>query len=213
VIFPQDSTTLKLKLSNSALNSLNLQLNFLIFLRPYNNYMTKWIENQSAPSPPPVTQSPSPRVERTIPINNSTPYRHPHARSADAARPPPSFQDHLRKDEEWRIGENSGRWVLPRAELSKFDGSNLRDWLEDCDYFFSLCHTPEFYKVSIVIPYLLGEAREWHIYFKLSNPDPTWPHVVEELRDRFDTDLSNHVNEFKKVHQTNIVDNYINSYE
>jgi hypothetical protein len=72
----------------------------------------KMDRNQSAPSPPPVTQSPPPRVERTIPINNSTPYQHPHARSADAARPPPSFQDHPRKDEEWCIGENSGGWFF-----------------------------------------------------------------------------------------------------
>jgi hypothetical protein len=50
-------------------------------------------------------------------------------------------------DDEGCSANPSSRWLPSRTVLSKFDGTNLVDWLENYKYFFSLSHTPEFYKM------------------------------------------------------------------
>jgi Retroviral aspartyl protease/Ty3 transposon capsid-like protein len=160
---------------------------------------------------PTATLTPS-RIEKTVPVQNSAPYRHPHAFPSD------NFKQHShpeppRRDDDWCHTDSTLRWVPPRAELTKFDGTNLIDWLDDYEYYFCTSHTPEFYKIQMVIPSLTGEAREWHRYYKLSNPDPSWPQFVAELQDRFNANLKNPVDEFKKIQQDKRVDDYINSFE
>jgi Retroviral aspartyl protease/Ty3 transposon capsid-like protein len=160
----------------------------------------------SQPSSPP----------RTVPVSMSTLYQHPNARSHDGNQPPSlsnHCQDPPRKDEDWRQHDQTFRWVPPRAELTKFDGNMLVDWLEDCEYYFTISHTPEFYKVQIVISYLVGEAREWHRYYKINTSDPSWPQFINDIRDRFNPNSKNPVDEFKKVQKTGRVDDYINSFE
>jgi Retrotransposon gag protein len=126
---------------------------------------------------------------------------------------PSSSSHHSKNDEEWRQPNSHPQWVPPCAKLTKFDCTNLVDWLDDYEYNFYHCHTPEFYKVQTVIPSLIGEAREWYRYYKLSNPDPSWSQFVDELQDRFNTNITNPVDEFKKIQQLGKVKDYINSYE
>jgi Ty3 transposon capsid-like protein len=156
------------------------------------------------------------------PINQNTdksipsPYQHPHARQSETNKPPSShsiYQDNSRKDDDWRQPDSTPHWLPPRAEMTKFDGSNLIDWLEDCEYYFHISHTPDYYKVQTVIPFLTGDAREWHRSFKLTNLDLSWSLFKNELIDRFNPDFKNHVDEFKRIQQTGKVDDYINSYE
>jgi phosphoenolpyruvate synthase/pyruvate phosphate dikinase len=110
----------------------------------------------SQPSSPPHT-------ERTVPVSTSTPYQHPNAHFHDGTRPPSlntHCQDPPRKDEDGCQHDQAFRWVPPRAELTKFDDNMLVDWLEDCEYYFTISHTPKFYKVQTVIHFLVGKARE-----------------------------------------------------
>jgi hypothetical protein len=130
--------------------------------------------HSSPTATPPISDLSPSHAERTAPMQTSTPYnRHPHAPPLDTFRQH-SHPDPLRRDDDWRQPDSSSRWVPSRAELTKFDGTNLVDWLNDCEYYFCTSQIPEFYKVQTVIPSLVGEAREWHRYFKLSNPDPSW---------------------------------------
>lgn len=61
-----------------------------------------------------------------------------------------------------------------KVGFSKFCGTGLIEWLEDCEYYFDLFQTPEMYKTRMTIPYFTGDAREWYRFFKLDNPHPPW---------------------------------------
>jgi hypothetical protein len=41
--------------------------------------------------------------------------------------------------------------------------------LEDCDFFFDVTYIPDHCRIETVISYLIGEAREWYWYYKLTN--------------------------------------------
>jgi hypothetical protein len=84
---------------------------------------------------PPNSPSPTSHMEHTIPVHTSTPYQHPYARHSDQTRQHP-VQEHPRRDDEWQTLDTNPHWLPPRTELNKFDGTDLVDWLEDCEYFF-----------------------------------------------------------------------------
>jgi hypothetical protein len=79
-----------------------------------------------------------------------------HARRSDI----PYFHDNQRREDAWSTQDNIPKWHVPRVELPKFDGSGVVDWVKDCEYFFDITHTQENSKVQLIIPYLVGEARE-----------------------------------------------------
>jgi uncharacterized coiled-coil protein SlyX len=92
----------------------------------------KMDRNQSAQTISlPASKSPPPRVERTVPVHTSIPYQLPNSRLQDAARSTSFFQDHPRRDDDWRQPDSSQKWLPPRTDLTKFDGTNLTDWIED----------------------------------------------------------------------------------
>jgi hypothetical protein len=98
-------------------------------------------------------------VQQIVPMQTSTPYKHLHVPSLDTSRQH-SHPDPPRRDDDWRQPDSSSCSVPPRAELTKFDDTNLVEWLDDCEYYFCTSHTPEFYMVRTVIPSLVGEAHE-----------------------------------------------------
>jgi hypothetical protein len=69
-----------------------------------------------------------------------------------------THQDHSRGDNEWHQHDSPQCWQPPHTELSKFDVTNLLDWLKDCDYYFHVSHTPDLYKVQTVLSFLVDEA-------------------------------------------------------
>jgi hypothetical protein len=48
--------------------------------------------------------------------------------------------------------DHISKWHTPCAELSKFDGTGVIDWIEDYEFFFDITHTHENNKVQIIIP-------------------------------------------------------------
>jgi predicted PolB exonuclease-like 3'-5' exonuclease len=80
-------------------------------------------------------------------------------------------------------------------------------------FFFDITHIHDNAKVQTVIPYLVGETREWYRYFKLNNYISYWSEFKDELLDRFNPELKDPIDEFKKIHQKGKVDDYIKNYE
>jgi hypothetical protein len=80
----------------------------------------------------------------------------------------PHHQEHSRRDDEWHSFDFAPKWHPLRADMPKFDGTSVIDWLENCEFFFEVTHNLHS-KVQMVIPSLIGEAREWYRYYKLSN--------------------------------------------
>jgi Retroviral aspartyl protease/Ty3 transposon capsid-like protein len=175
-----------------------------------------------APQPPPSThQFHTPRYRDTHtfrappqfePQNQAT-YDHfpfqDHSRRLDH----PNSNDFHNKDDVWHTHEQLPKWHPPRADLAKFDGTGVMDWIEDCEFFFDITHIYDNAKVSTVISYLVGEAREWYRYYKINNHNPYWSEFKDELLDRFNPDMKDLVDEFRKIHQEGRVGDYIRNYE
>jgi hypothetical protein len=135
--------------------------------------MDKQTENQKShsfpyqsPQPSQLAQSPSNPRQPPQRTNNSRNYE-----GKGMCHPILENSGSIRK-EEWRQADSSSKWNTPRAELNKFDGSSTVDWLEDCDFYFDLYNTAEQFKVKTIVPYLIGDAKEWYRYFKMNNHDP-----------------------------------------
>jgi Retroviral aspartyl protease/Ty3 transposon capsid-like protein len=81
------------------------------------------------------------------------------------------------------------------------------------EFFFDITHIHDNVKVSTVISYLVGEAREWYRYYKLNNYNLYWSEFKEELLNHFNPEMKDPANEFRKIHQEGRVDDYIRNYE
>jgi hypothetical protein len=103
-----------------------------------------------------LAQSPSNLIQPPLRNNNSKNsegkgMRHPILENSSTVR-----------EEEWRQTDSSSKWNTSQAELNKFDGSGTVDWLEDCDFYFDLYNTTQQFKVKTIVPYLVGDAKEWY---------------------------------------------------
>lgn len=58
-----------------------------------------------------------------------------------------------------RLGESSGRknW-MPKMDFSKFDGTNVRIWVDKCQTFFTMYKIPEGFKVATTTMYMVDVA-------------------------------------------------------
>jgi hypothetical protein len=47
----------------------------------------------------------------------------------------------------------TSKWSPPHAELNKFDGSDIIEWLEDCEFYFDIYNNAKNYKVKTIVTY------------------------------------------------------------
>ncbi|KAJ4807690.1 polyprotein [Rhynchospora pubera] len=137
---------------------------------------------------------------------------------------PPQFRakqplpfDYMKGGYETRWSEATSQGYkcnLPRLEFPSFDGSDILTWIEDGEFYFDVYQTPEIYKTRLAVTHFVGEAREWYRGFKLHNPDPPWPVLIEEVKARFTNDgVGNPLEQFRKVVHLGKVDEYIRNFE
>jgi hypothetical protein len=91
------------------------------------------------------------------------------------------------------FSDPNSKWHPPRAELNKFDGSAIIEWLENYEFYFDIYNTAYHFKIKTIISYLVIDARKWYRYFKLHNHDPPWVLFKEKLLDIFNADSRDHV--------------------
>ncbi|KAJ1700090.1 hypothetical protein LUZ63_008602 [Rhynchospora breviuscula] len=118
-------------------------------------------------------------------------------------------------DDNRRMGRQGDLKInLPRTEFPHFDGSNPSGWVSKCVSYFEIYQIPDGYKTHMATLHFLEEALEWYEGFKEDCPNPPWPMLVEEVLDRFQSyNASNPVGDFKRVHQTGKVVEYIRQFE
>jgi hypothetical protein len=96
-----------------------------------------------------------------------------------------------------RVGEeeddDQGDDFLPTAhklEFPKFDG--VRDplpWLNRCERYFHVRHTPDHKRVAFAAFYLLDDAQLWFHRMELNGGHPTRPRFVKLVNARFGPSL------------------------
>lgn len=118
-----------------------------------------------------------------------------------------------RRGRDERHGDNPHqRCNLPRLYFPSFDGSDPADWVENCEFYFEMFQTPDLYQSRMATMHFAGEAKDRYRCFKIANPFPTWPVLVEEVMEFFSSNDGNPVDEFKRVHQIGKVDEYVKKY-
>ncbi|XP_078173151.1 uncharacterized protein LOC144567004 [Carex rostrata] len=72
--------------------------------------------------------------------------------------------------------------------------------------------TPNEFKSRLATMHFRGEAKDWFRCYKLANPQPPWPDLVELVREIFSGKTDKPVDEFKRVHQIGKVEEYVKRF-
>ena len=115
--------------------------------------------------------------------------------------------------QEKRQNEQSpARFNLPRVDFPTFAGIKPNTWVDCCNFYFDMYQVPEEYKSRMAAMHFTGPAEDWYRSFKISHPQPPWPILVEEVMSYFGHNTGNAVDEFKKVHQSGSLEDYIANF-
>lgn len=97
-----------------------------------------------------------------------------------------------------------------------FKGTMLRDWIYQCEQFFSLDGTPPELKVRLAAVHMKGKALQWHHNF-MSNRFgmfPTWPEYIVAVSARFGEHYDDPLSELVSLKQAvNSVEEYLEKFE
>lgn len=80
-------------------------------------------------------------------------------------------------DSGW-VPEGSARpkSFLPKMDFPRFDGQDVRIWLDMCETYFEMYQIPENFKVSAAVLHLTGNAAQWYQSIKLVEEVRDWAH-------------------------------------
>jgi hypothetical protein len=103
---------------------------------------------------------------------------------------------------------------LPRADVTKFDGSDPIGWVTQMEHYFSLYGiTYDLAKLRYGVLHLDQECWQWRQWRKTSHQGYiSWTHFVVELYEFFDTD-TNHLGHLTMLKQSGIVEDFIDAFE
>uniref|UniRef100_A0A0A9BLL1 Retrotransposon gag domain-containing protein n=1 Tax=Arundo donax TaxID=35708 RepID=A0A0A9BLL1_ARUDO len=62
--------------------------------------------------------------------------------------------------------DGARRGWLPKMDFPKFDGSNVRIWLDKCQDFFTLYQILDGFKVTATTMHLVSSAAHWYQSYK-----------------------------------------------
>jgi hypothetical protein len=75
---------------------------------------------------------------------------------------------------------------LPKMGFPKFDGTDVRIWLDKCSAYFQLFQIPEAFKVTAATMSLLDRAAHWYQAYKDSYGDQTWDQFQSAILAEFE---------------------------
>lgn len=109
--------------------------------------------------------------------------------------------------------ENRHPW-MPKMDFLKFDGSDVRIWVDTCNTFFQLYNIAEGFKVSAATMYMHDSAARWYQAYKLENPWHNWAtfsvDVVQEFEGNAERDR---IRELLILKQTGTVEEYKKQFD
>lgn len=63
---------------------------------------------------------------------------------------------------------------LPKMDFPRFDGSDVRIWLDMCETYFDMYQITQNFKVSAAVLHMSGNAAQWYHSYKLVNEVNSW---------------------------------------
>ncbi|XP_024311277.1 uncharacterized protein LOC112269252 [Brachypodium distachyon] len=105
------------------------------------------------------------------------------------------------------------RPYMPKMDFPKFDGTDVRIWVDQCETFFSMYQITESFKVSAATMNLVHNGAHWYQAFKLTNQCFGWPHFRAAILAEFEGNLcQDHMRELCTLKQTGSVENYLRQF-
>lgn len=104
---------------------------------------------------------------------------------------------------------------ISKVDFPRFDGTNVRDWLYECDQFFSLDPTLDMSRVRLASIHLDGLSLQWHLDYMRQKFDicPTWNQYVADVTTRFGDAYEDPLSNLLKIKQGSKIEDYINEFE
>lgn len=147
--------------------------------------------------------------------NSSTGFRTDRAGcDKEGERPGPEVEEGASRGQPYQDQQLQQRGFIPHIELLVFDGNKASEWLERCNFYFNYYQTAEVYNVGLATMNFTGDAEEWYSCYRVEHPHHTWLALVNAIFEGFK--LRCHLNpvvQFKRVHQTGTVDDYIRDFQ
>ena len=103
---------------------------------------------------------------------------------------------------------------LPQVDVTKFDGSDPTSWVTQMEHYFSLYNiTDDLPKLQYDVLHLDQECWQWWQWRKNAHQGyVAWTQFVADIYECFDTD-TNHSDCLKKLKQSVLVEDFIDSFE
>ena len=105
---------------------------------------------------------------------------------------------------------------LSKITFPLFDGSDLRDWIYQCDLFFGMDNTPPELRVRLAAMHLRGKALQWHFNFMTERFGlfPSWTEYIVAISSRFSDLFDDPLSELVALKQgTDSVETYLDKFE
>ncbi|XP_019414608.1 PREDICTED: uncharacterized protein LOC109326374 [Lupinus angustifolius] len=105
---------------------------------------------------------------------------------------------------------------LSRIEFPRFDGTNVKEGLYQCETYFTVDNTHDDFKVKLAIIHFEGKALKWHHAYVRSmwvNSLHTWGEYVKTLLERFGEVCGNPMDELMKLRQKGTIAKYHEEFD
>jgi hypothetical protein len=75
---------------------------------------------------------------------------------------------------------------MPKMDFPKFDGSDVRIWLDKCPAYFHLYSIPPDFRVTATSLHMIDRASNWFQTYKHSPGSHSWEHFVVAVSKEFE---------------------------
>jgi hypothetical protein len=100
------------------------------------------------------------------------------------------------------------QWV-PKMDFPRFDGSDVRIWLDKCTAYFQLYAVPLDFRVTAASLHMMDRTSHWFQHYKHSEGNYTWEHFVVAVSQEFEVNTHRvKTMELLNLRQTNTAEEY-----
>ena len=103
---------------------------------------------------------------------------------------------------------------MPKMDFPKFDGTDVRIWLDKCEAFFRLYHIPDNFRVTSASLYLTDNTAHWYQAFKQQSAFHTWEQFCAAMLQEFDVNIHRErMKELMLLKQGGMVEEYKQQFQ
>lgn len=144
------------------------------------------------------------RQEAPVPPNTQVQFQYP---------PPTPVSTEIGEGNKGAADTGKGTW-LPKMDFPKFDGADVRIWIDKCHTFFAIYKIPEGFKVAAATMYMSDRAAHWYQSYKMTNIWHNWEQFREAVITEFEgNSRRDKMRDLLLLRQTNSVEEYKKKFD